>query len=84
MYWSGCVFFYVCLCLTLARYTCLSAILMNSLVLSLVLCLSLSVCLLLSLSVSDYNPQHRVVRLFWRMLEQDFSEPERRALLLFW
>jgi hypothetical protein len=25
-----------------------------------------------------------VVKLFWRMLEQDFSELERRALLLFW
>lgn len=33
---------------------------------------------------TDYDAQHRVVKLFWRMLEQDFSELERRALLLFW
>jgi len=32
----------------------------------------------------DYSEQHRVIKLFWRMLEQDFSELERRSLLLFW
>jgi hypothetical protein len=33
---------------------------------------------------TDYTQQHRVIKLFWRMLEQDFTEFERRALLLFW
>jgi hypothetical protein len=46
------------------------------------LCVLCAVCCVLC--AADYSPQHRVVRLFWRMLEQDFSELERRALLLFW
>lgn len=33
---------------------------------------------------ADYTSDHRVVRLFWSMVEQDFSELERRSLLLFW
>jgi hypothetical protein len=32
----------------------------------------------------DFNPTHRVIKLFWHLVKNDFTEEERRKLLLFW
>jgi hypothetical protein len=33
---------------------------------------------------SGYHPSHRVIKLFWHLIKNDFDEEERRKLLLFW
>lgn len=33
---------------------------------------------------NGFSPTHRVIKLFWHLLENDLSEAEKRSLLLFW